>query len=126
MKHSEVLFTTDDGRDITFEDILKKIYTNAELKQKQIIETADGLKPLIITLSDAVVIMPSLIALQNAAINNDDLLVKAAAIIQRKQSKNSKVEIADGLITSSERSMLLASVREQAQGNVPGSSAGDE
>lgn len=72
-----------------------------------------------------VVMMPILVDMQKAAIANDDMLVKMAAIVQRAQTAKAKdAGLDDSLISAEERKMLMDSVREAK--NIPGSSAGED
>lgn len=123
-KNSTPLFTLDNGDEISFEDVLKKIYTNSEDKNNNITAVAQNIMSKTKTLSDMVVMMPILVDLQKASIANDDMLVKMAAIVQRTQNVKAKDSgLEDSLISKEERKMLMDSVREAR--NIPGSSAGD-
>lgn len=119
MAKSEILFNSR-GKDVTFEDILKKIWENSEDKQAKIQQTADHLKDKINNLQDAVIIMPSLIQLQDTAIKNDDAIVKMAAIVQRMKSKIKSKDAEDTFgFSAMEREQLLQAVREAS---MPGAS----
>lgn len=107
------LFRTDKGDEITFEDLLKQIWTNSTEKQIHILNTAEHLKNMIGTIQDAVIIMPSMIQLQDVSIKNDDQLVKMAAIVQRMQSKVSKKsDTMDYGMSAEERAELMETVRK--------------
>lgn len=124
-KNSTPLFTLDNGEEVSFEDVLKKIYVNSEEKNANITATAQRIMSLTKTLSDMIVAMPILVDMQKAAISNDDLLVKMAAIVQR--DRNVKVKdsgLDDSLISVEERKMLMDSVK--AAKNIPGSASGEE
>lgn len=121
-KSSSPLFTLDNGDEVRFEDLLKKIYTNSEEKNQNITATAQRIMALTKTLNDMVVMMPILVDMQKAAIANDDMLVKMAAIVQRSQNAKSKDAGLDNtLITEEERKILMDAVRESK--NIPGSSS---
>lgn len=126
MNNEIVLFKTDKGKNITFEDLLKKIYENSEAKQRSIENTVAHVGPMVQTLQDAVTILPYLTDLQNASIRNDDSLTKMAAIVQRGLVKNAKnkfnLDDASG-ITAEERAMLMERAKEMRNKPVPGSSA---
>jgi hypothetical protein len=124
-----ILFRTDDGKDITFEDLLKKIYENSEAKQKSIENTVAHVAPMVQSLQDAVVILPYLTDLQNASIRNDDQVVKMAAIVQRglvKSAKNKFNHEDFGGITADERKALLEQAKEMKSKPVPGAAASGE
>lgn len=128
MNKEVILFRTDDGKDITFEDLLKKIYENAEAKQKSIENTVAHIAPLVQTLNDAVIILPNLSELQGLAIRNDEQLIKMAAIVQRGLVKNnkSKFNLDDvGGITAEERKALLEQAKEMKSKVVPGAASGE-
>ena len=125
--NKEIVLFTKDGQDFTFEDILRTIYQNAEEKKINIQKTADHVSSKIQTIQDAVILMPQLIALQDAAIRNDDAIVKMAAIVQRGMGKikANKFNADDVVgITPEERKMLIAQAKEMR--SVPGQAAGDE
>ncbi len=123
-KSSNPLFTLDNGDEIGFEDLLKKIYTNSEEKNHNITATAQRIMSLTKTLSDMVVMMPILVDMQKSAIQNDDLLVKMAAIVQRdRNSKAKDAGLDNSLISEEERKMLMDAVRETK--NIPGSASGE-
>jgi len=123
-KNSTPLFTLDNGEEVSFEDVLKKIYVNSEEKNANITATAQRIMSLTKTLSDMVVMMPILVDMQKAAIANDDMLVKMAAIVQRAQTIKAKdTGLDDSLISADERKMLMESVKQAK--NIPGSSAGE-
>jgi len=124
-----ILFQTDDGKNITFEDLLKKIYENSEAKQKSIENTVAHIAPLVQTLNDAVIILPNLVDLQNASIRNDDQLLKMAAVVQRGLMKGSKNKFNHeelGGITADERTALLERAKEIKNAPIPGSAASGE
>jgi hypothetical protein len=115
----------DKGEEVGFEDLLKKIYTNAEEKNQNITATAQRIMSLTKTLNDMVVMMPILVDMQKASIANDDMLVKMAAIVQRSQNAKARdAGLDDSLISEDERKMLMAAAKEARE--VPGSaSSGD-
>jgi len=124
-KSSNPLFTLDNGDEVGFDDLLKKIYLNSEEKNQNITATAQRIMSLTKTLNDMVVMMPILVDMQKAAIANDDMLVKMAAIVQRAQTAKVKdVGLDESLISPEERKMLMDTVREAR--NIPGSSAGED
>ena len=105
--------------------MFKKIYNNSETKSKHILDTAEGLIPLIVTLSDAVTLMPTMVQLQEASIRNDEQLIKLAAIVQRMQSKKSGKFNDDGMtfgLSQSEKDEILKAAKESS---VPGQASRD-
>ena len=95
MKIKDSVFTTKDGEDVSFEDILSKIYDNSVEKQKHMVDTVNHVKPMIQTLQDAVTLLPILTQLQKVSVENDDALIKLAAIIQKNQK--GKVDMNDNV-----------------------------
>ncbi len=85
--NSEVLFKGSDGKDVTFEDLLRKIYENAESKNIHLLETARNVGTKIDTIQDAVMVLPFLTSLQSVSVKNDEQLVKMAAIVARQNKK---------------------------------------
>ena len=85
--NSEVLFRGSDGRDVTFEDLLRKIYENAEAKNVHLLETARNVGTKIDSIADAVMVLPFLTSLQSVSVKNDEQLVKMAAIVARQNKK---------------------------------------
>lgn len=128
MNKEVVLFQTEEGKNITFEDLLKKIYENAEAKQRSIETATLHVGQYVQSLNDAVILMPSLVDLQNASIRNDDQLVKMAAIVQRGLLKNAKnkFNMEDfGGITADERKALLEQAKEMKSKAVPSAASGE-
>lgn len=82
-KQKETIFKTKSGEEVSFEDLLSRIYENSVEKQKHMIETVNHVTPMITTLQDAITLMPILTDLQKVSVSNDDALIKMAAIIQR-------------------------------------------
>lgn len=126
--NKEILFTTDDGQEVTFESLLQRIYENSEAKQRHLISTADQIKPMIQNLQDAVVILPMLVDLQNASIRNDEQLIKMAAIAQRNLPKSGKgpktFDIESLGISAEERASLLERAKELRKA-IPGEASTD-
>lgn len=114
--NDKILFTTNEGKDITFEELLKKIYENSEAKQRSIENTVAHVGPMVRSVQDAVTLLPYLTDLQNASIKNDDALVKMAAIVSRgiSKQKNPKFELNDDAlgISADERKELMRQAEE--------------
>lgn len=85
--NSEVLFKGSDGKDVTFEDLLRKIYENAEAKNYHLLQTADHVSKKVETIQDAIMVLPFLTSLQSVSVKNDEQLVKMAAIVARQNKK---------------------------------------
>jgi hypothetical protein len=121
---STPLFTLDNGEEVGFEDLLKKIYMNAEEKNNNITAVAQNIMAKTKTLNDMVVMMPILVDLQKASLINDDMLIKMAAIVQRSQNAKAKdAGLDDSLISEDERKMLMEQAKKARE--IPGSAAGD-
>lgn len=126
MSKEVVLFKNDEGAEITLEHLFKKIYEVHEEKNKNILASADHLKGLIVTLQDAVVIMPSLVALQQTAVNNDEKLVKLAALVQKMVGKQKDTSPVDGYIMSKEEREELLKNYNTRPGTAKGNAASSE
>lgn len=88
-KSSEILFTGTDGKDVTFEDLLRKIYENSEAKNFHLLQTSELLKPFVQeNIQNAVLMLPHIASLQSISVKNDEQLVKMAAIVARGKNKN--------------------------------------
>lgn len=125
-KNSNLLFTLDNGEEVRLEDVLKKIYLNSEEKKQHMLATAEHIGTLIKSISDAVIIMPMLVDLQKASIQNDDMMVKMATLAQRGiNAKPKNSGDSEELISAEEIKMIMAKAKDQRD-LVPGSSAGDE
>jgi hypothetical protein len=104
------LFTTRDGRKITYEQLLGDIYENSEESRESMRTLLDQMTSLISSPAEAVMLMQHITTLLEARIKNDDLLVKVASIVSRivQKSLDSKGDD-DGflLISEEERKQLL-------------------
>ena len=123
MNSEVLLFKDNDGKDVSFEDLLKTIYENSIEKRNSIIEIAKTIAPKIDSLADAMAILPHLTDLQNTAIKNDEQLIKLAVIAQRGISKpKSKFDspIEDFGFTPEQRREMLERAKKTM---VPGSSS---
>ena len=126
-KISEVLFTGSDGKDVTFEDLLRKIYENAEAKQYHLLQTAETLRPMIQEggIQSAVLLLPHLTGLQSVSVKNDEQLVKMAAIVARGKNKsNDEVDIDAYGLTEDMRKELMTRAKEVAK-TKPGQAKSD-
>lgn len=112
MKTSPVIFKKSTGEDVSFEDLLRKIYENSEERHQQIIATAEHVTKKIKNPADAMQLMPSLIELQKVAVKNDDQMLNLASIIQRTMQKASKGEDEGFNISAEDRKALLAAAKQ--------------
>lgn len=110
---SEVnLFTTKDGRKVTYDSLLSDIYENSEDTRATMHTLVEQMTSLISSPADAVVLMEHITQLLETRVKNDDLLVKIASIISRiiQRGMDSK-ESGDGdWITDEEKRQLLQEV----------------
>lgn len=89
-QNSDVLFIGTDGEEVTYEDLLRRIYENAQAKQVHLLQTSEIVKPMIQNIQDAVMLLPMLTGLQSVSVKNDEQLVKLAAIVTRKNKNTGK------------------------------------
>lgn len=125
--NKEIILFKKNKKDFTFEDLLLKIYENSEEKKENIQKTAELVSSKIESVQDAVLLMPQLISLQDAAIKNDDALVKMAAIVQRTIGKSKNKFNTDDVsgISAEERQMLLETAKQMKEASLPGASGDD-
>jgi hypothetical protein len=72
-----------NGKDISYEDILAKIYQNSEERSHQITKIVTHLRDSIKNAGDAAVMAPWIAEYLATSVKNDDNLIKLAAIISR-------------------------------------------
>lgn len=126
-KISEVLFTSSDGKDVTFEDLLRKIYENSESKNYHLLQTSELLKPMIQEggIQSAVLLLPHLTSLQSVSVKNDEQLVKMAAIVARGKGKvNDEIDMDNFGLTAELRKELMERAEEISK-NKPGQAKSD-
>lgn len=121
MSKEIVLFKDDNNQEITLEHLFKKIYDNTTKKQEHILSTVESLKPLIVTLNDAVLIMPVLVQLQQVSVNNDKQLLDLANLVQKMSGKKTNTPVDGYIMSSEERQELLKNHK-----NRPGAAASSE
>ena len=104
------LFTTKDGRKITYEGLLSDIYENSEESRNTMKVLVSQLSELIESPADAVVLMEHITSLMDARVKNDDILVKVASILARiiQRGMSSTDTAADWEISEEEKKQLLA------------------
>lgn len=125
-KSSEILFTGTDGKDVTFEDLLRKIYENSEAKNFHLLQTSELLKPFVQeNIQNAVLMLPHIASLQSISVKNDEQLVKMAAIVARGKNKNNDDGDIDPFgLTSELRDELMAQAKELSK-TKPGQAKSD-
>jgi len=77
------LFTTKEGRKITYQDLLSDIYENSSESRETMRTLIEQMASLIQSPADAVLLMEHIAMLMDTRVKNDDLLVKVAAIVAR-------------------------------------------
>ena len=116
IEFSEImLFTTKDGRKITYEQLLSDIYDNSTESRETMRTLIDQMASLIQCPADAVLLMEHIAMLMDTRVKNDDLLVKVASIVsrivQRSMDTNNKGD-SDWEIPEEEKKQLLAEAKE--------------
>lgn len=111
MKTSLVLFRKSNGDDVSFEELLRKIYENSEERHAQIVATAEHITSKIEKPEDALGLLGPLIELQKTAIKNDDQLINLAGIIQRSINKTKPDEEGFSMSAEDRKSLLEAAKR---------------
>jgi len=94
----------------TYADLLKEIHTNQKDKEVQLRSLIEGLKPMVTTPGDAVIMVPLIKEYLELAIKNDDALIKMAGIIQR--AMNTRMADGDELLSDEDKEMLFSSLQE--------------
>lgn len=95
----------------TLSGLLKDIYGNATKKDKQINLLIAELKDQIKTIQDSTMVVPLIAKYLEISVDNDDSLVKLAAIVQRMTAIDSKSGTQlppEELLTEEEKKQLLA------------------
>lgn len=126
MSKEIVLFKNDEGKEITLEHLFKKIYDNSTKKQENIQATAEYLKPMIQTIQDAVIIMPTFVQLQQVSVQNDEQLIKLANLVQKMHGSKKNTPIDGYIMSSEERNELLSAYKESRKPRSSGEPAGSE
>lgn len=100
----------------TFSDIIEEIYNSKQNRSKKIELLIENLERLITNITDATIITPVLKECIETEIDNDELLIKMAAIVQRSIS-NSKIigtpDESGGLALSEKEMLELEEVRNK-------------
>lgn len=96
----------------SFKDLCKDIYVNQERRKEQIEVFIGDLRPLIKTVNDAMIVAPIIKGYMDAGNQNDDHLVRLAAIIQKIISSHEKAEAEGGstFLSEQEKKQLMDEV----------------
>lgn len=93
-----------------FSDLLQEIYNRSTTKEKQITELIEQLKELIQNTGDAVMMVPLIASYMKLNLDNDDSLIKMAAIVQKAMVRGK--ETGDFLLPDNEKEELLKLAQE--------------
>lgn len=88
-------------------DLFKEIYDNSKIKEKQISELIQQLKPMVKEPGDAVMLVPLLKEYLELGIKNDEQLVKMAGIVQRAMANSNSSKSDELVLSESEKKQLL-------------------
>lgn len=91
-------------------DIFQEIYNNQKKKEEQISALIGQLKPLIVDIGDATLIVPLIKEYMELGIKNDEQLIKMATIIQRAINSDNSSDDGFGM-TEEEKAQLLQEVK---------------
>ena len=96
----------------SFKDLCRDIYVNQERRKEQIEVFIGDLRPLIKTVNDAMIVAPIIKGYMDAGNQNDDHLVRLAAIIQKIISSHEKAEAEGGstFLSDQEKKQLMDEV----------------
>lgn len=107
------VFKTSDGRVVSYEDLLRDVYENADETRRSIRLLVDQMTLLIKTPADAMMIMAHVTQMIETRVKNDDLIIKIASIIGRVVQKGmSTKDSPEWEISEDERKQLMAEVDE--------------
>lgn len=79
-------------KDLSFNDLLTRIWDNSVKKEEQISDLIKQLAPMVKEPGDAMIIVPLLKEYMEVAIKNDEQLIKMAAIVQKAMMNNEEDE----------------------------------
>lgn len=111
-----------NGKTISYEDILAKIYANSNERSEQISKIVEHLRDTIRNTGDASVIAPWIAEYLATSVKNDDNLIKLAAIISRLVKEKSKKGEINDFDFSEFMDEIKREVAEQAHDPQPGTS----
>jgi len=104
----------------SFADLLKDIYDNSANKKKQIEILINELRPLILNVNEAAVIVPLIKDYLEVGVRNDEQLVKMASVFQKYAAAADRTDMFGkttgngGILTDREKEDLLREVAEEA------------
>lgn len=103
-----------NGKDMTYEDLMKKIYLKSESRDEQIEKVVNHIKDIIKNSGDAVVLAPTIAKYIETAVANDNNLLKLASIISSlmKNKKGSSDESGEYILTDAMKKELLLETEE--------------
>jgi hypothetical protein len=104
-------------KDKKFGDILEEIYKNQNKTKRTISTLIQELKPLIIDIGDATLLVPLIKDYLDMGVKNDDQLIKMAGIIQRLvQSSKEHEGNSDFTISEEEKNQLMNEIENIKHG----------
>ena len=99
----------------TFQDLTRDIYENSQSKKLQLDLLIQEIHGFIKSVDDAIIIAPVVKEIYEAAIKNDEHLVKLASVLQRLLSKPSDGINEDSFLLSDiEKEELIGTLQETA------------
>jgi hypothetical protein len=99
-----------DGK--TFQDLTRDIYENSQKKKLQIDLLIQEIHGFITTIDDVVMVAPIIKEYMDAAIKNDEHLVKLAGVLQRIVSKSQGESDESMLLSDSEKEELMGTLQD--------------
>lgn len=95
-----------------FKDLCRDIYSNQETRKEQIEVLISELRPLIKKVEDAMIVVPLIKDYLSVSVDNDEHLVKLAAIVQKIITSDAKSSDGNSLIMTEEEKKELWSQAE--------------
>jgi hypothetical protein len=96
----------------TFSDMLKDIDANHTKTEKQITELINALKPFITSPGEAVLIVPLIAKYMEVKVQNDEHLIKMAAIVQRAIQANKKNDNGDTWLSPADLEQIHGEIKK--------------
>lgn len=115
---SEIGLFEVDGKMVTYQDLLRDIYSNSDDTRESMRTLIDQMVGLVDSPSSAVAMMDHINKLLDSKIKNDDLLVKVAAILSRVLAKSTSDRGGDDLSISEEEKRQLLLEVDRVRGDV--------
>lgn len=120
MDLSTVKLFNEDGKDYTFEDLVKEIYNSSKNRKAEIADLLKKTKEALTNNNSHSYIGPVIASYLDASVKNDDQLNKLATVIQRMvKDSNSGNDESDGsiYISEAEKQKLFSDVMETVKKN---------